>query len=119
MRLKSSAVTAALVAAAIAAPVAQASPIQDPAVGDSTVAVQDLRSPDARDAADRAARVPGPPTWPVDPQPIASVKAEPATDDGFPWEAVTLALAAAGLTLTGAAFVAGRRRRSRRTGVAV
>jgi hypothetical protein len=113
MRLKSSAVTAALVAAAIAAPAAQASPIQDPAVDDSPAAVQDLRHLEAGGATDRATGVP------ADSQPITSVEAESATNDGFPWEALTLGLAVTGLALTATAIIAGRRRRSRRTRAAV
>jgi len=109
MRLKSSVVTAALVAAAIAAPSAPASPIQDPAVDDSSARVQDLRHLEAGGTTDRAGVA-------ADAQPI-SVKAEPATDDGFPWDVLTLGLAGAALALTGAAVVASRRRRSRRTRV--
>ncbi len=98
-----------------AAPVAQAQ--QDgggggaPDVGVVAHAVghqQDLRSPDTRDAAvvnapggpavDPAARpsVPGPPTWPVDPQPISPAPVVHATDSGSGLDWTTIALGIAG-----------------------
>ena len=88
--------TGALVAAALAAPVAQSRPIDTPlaaaqpmdthaSVAESLAAKQDLRSPDARDAATRQAPPAGQPTWPVDPQPIAAPASEPvAVDSGSP-----------------------------------
>jgi uncharacterized protein with LGFP repeats len=112
MRLKSSAVAAAIVAAALLAPAAQASPIQDPPAHDSSAVEQDLRHLEAGGTTDRATGVA------ADAQPITSVKAEPATDDGLPWDALTLGLAVTALALTVTAIVASRRRRSRRTRVA-
>jgi hypothetical protein len=80
---------------------------------------QDLRSPDARDAA--TANLPGAPTWPTDPKPITSAPAATATagDSGVDW--LTIALAgAAGVLVSGTALVlVMRSRRTQRVRVQV
>ena len=106
---------AVLAAAALVAPTAQAQSTDWHASG-AAVARQDLRSPDARDAAtEHQATTPavqGPPTWPTDPQPISS----PATtsdhgDSGI--DAPTLGLGILG-SLVAVLAVAGIAERSRR-----
>jgi hypothetical protein len=100
---------AALATLALAAPVATAMPTRD-AVGTTTAPQQDLRGADARDASLRlqtpvssgqdvrtpdardagakpAEPVPGLPTWPLDPEPIAQAPVETtpvAADDTSP-----------------------------------
>jgi hypothetical protein len=84
---------------------------------------QDLRSPDARDAArHRPAAIPagraGAPAWPVHPTPLHSAAQSPAPtggdDDGTPWALLALGVTGLGLAGTGAALgiarSAGRRR---------
>ena len=73
----------------------------------------DLRSPDARDAATRQAPPAGQPTWPVDPQPIAAPASEPvAVDSGSPVPVVPIVAGA--LLVLLAALIA--RYAARRTG---
>ena len=101
-----------LAAMALAAPAAQAQPADYPR---SAVPQQDLRSPDAVDAArgHNAATppLPGPPTWPSNPQPINT----PATtsDDGGGIDAPTIALGILG-SLIAVLAVAGIAERNRR-----
>jgi hypothetical protein len=102
MRSISSVVTALLIVAALAAPSALARPAEDPVVawpGDQ---------PSASSLTDPAS-----PTWPVDPQPIASPAPQPApSHDGFPWETLGLVLVASGIGLAGAVAVVRIRRRT-------
>ena len=129
--------TGALVAAALAAPVAQSRPIDTPlaaaqpmdthaSVAESLAAKQDLRSPDARDAATRPRHqiattqtrpLPGPPTWPEHPQAIA-VRPEP-TDGGsdVDWATIGLGIVGAVLAIGGIAALSRRTRRLQRVGV--
>jgi hypothetical protein len=136
-------VTAALATLGLAAPLATAMPDRDrvgttaapqqdlrgadardasvqPQTGTATLG-QDFRSADARDAGAKPAEpVPGLPTWPVDPEPIASAPAETtpvAGDDDtsplvyvLPGIALSLLLAAA---LGYTARTSGRARRAR------
>ena len=105
---------ALLAAMALAAPAAQAQPAdQHPAKPPR----QDLRSPDAVDAATphKAATppLPGPPTWPSNPQPISTPTA--TSDDGGGIDAPTIALGILGsliavLAITG---IAERNRRGK------
>lgn len=85
---------------------------------------QDLRSPDARDAAQhRRAAIPagraGAPAWPVHPTPLHSAAQSPAPtgdDDGTPWALLALGVTGLGLAGTGAALGiarSGGRRRAR------
>jgi hypothetical protein len=91
----------------------------------TAAAGQDLRSPDARDAALTAAAgqdpppLPGPPTWPLHPQPLTPLT-EPApgapsgepSARGFDWsDAAVGAVTAIGLVLfaSGAALIVRRR----------
>jgi hypothetical protein len=124
------AVVTALTVAALAAPVAGAMPIRDASEYDAghastaraAAAHQDLRSPDARDAARPPFRRPhvhaGTPVFPTTTEPIA--RSVPATgDDGLPW--LTIALGAGGaLALGGVAAGVTRttRVRARRSRVA-
>jgi hypothetical protein len=104
----------ALLGALLVAPAGAAA--QDP---------QDLRTPDARDAALTAAAgqdlqpLPGPPTWPLHPQPLTPLtqpapgarSGEPASS-GFDWsDAAVGAVTAIGLVLfaSGAALIVRRR----------
>ncbi len=135
---------AALAAAALIAPAAQA---QSADIHASTAQAaakaqqqpqQDLRSPDARDAAvnpphsgptvnapgataaDSASQLPpaGQPTWPVNPKPIAAPAQEPV-DDGSPVPVIPLVAALLGVVLAAAAARYGVRRSQRRTRVAL
>jgi hypothetical protein len=83
-------------------------------------AKQDLRSPDARDAAAHRRPVlpvaPGQPTWPVNPQPIAPAQEPvPATGDGgsVDWAPIGAGIVGGLLAVGGLAALAGRRRRIR------
>jgi hypothetical protein len=67
------------------------------------------------------ARLPGPPTWPVDPEPIAraaKTDTEPGGNDGLPWEPIAYGLAGAAVALAAAGTLVAIRRRSHRPGVA-
>jgi hypothetical protein len=135
--------TAALAAAALVAPAAQAQPADMHASTAHAAAKaqrQDLRSPDARDAASAPsaphhsgrysytpganidpASVPaaGQPTWPVNPQPIAAPAQEPATDnDGSPVPLIPLVAGLFGVVIAGFAARYGVHRAGRRTRVA-
>ena len=129
---------AALAAIAFAAPAAQARTAgSDAPVASPKQTYQDLRSPDARDAAIHlrrsnlvvdapgatavdsaskpAAKVPaGEPTWPVDPKPIGQAPASHVTggDDGTDW--TTIGLGIAGSLLAVSLLGAYTNRRSRR-----
>jgi hypothetical protein len=116
-------VVATTATAAIAVPAAVAKPIVDPPArahaaqdlrspdaADPSRAparahpAQDLRSPDAADPSRAPARVlPGPPTWPVNPQPIAPAARAVAgdDDDGIGWQVPVLAIAGAGIVFAG------------------
>ena len=141
---------ATLAAAALVAPAAQAQPADMHASTAEAAAakaqaraqvqpVQDLRSPDARDAAQKprrsghavnapgatavgsASELPpaGQPTWPADPKPIVAPAQEPQTnDDGSP--VPVLPLVAGVLVVLAAALTAryGTRRMNRRARIA-
>jgi len=119
-------VAAGLAAAAIAPAAAVAAPAQDlraPDRVDGGIAVvkQDLRAPDrvdggiavvkqdlrAPDQADGTVRlgVPGPPQWPVNPQPIVPAQpvsaSQPSSDDGGLDTGVWIALAGSALLAVG------------------
>jgi hypothetical protein len=128
MRSIALAFTAALIAAALAAPQAVAMPDKGPikrADSDATYQsgsyVSHVGSTDRSDAAQRGSRpLPGPPTWPASPVPVGSVTTEPVPSDGdgLPWDTLVLRLAGAGLVLGCAGTVVAIRRRSRRPRVA-
>ena len=95
---------------AIAAPVAAAGPADMHASFAEAAAKaqqkQDLRSPDARDAAVKTTTtppVPGAPTWPVNPEPIAPAPVVQATDDGLDWTTIGLGFGGSLLVLGGIA----------------
>ena len=67
---------------------------------------QDLRSPDTRDAAVNSTTtpsLPGPPTWPVNPEPIAPAPVVQATDDGLDWTTIGIGIGGSLLVLGGIA----------------
>ena len=99
MRLKSHALVATLVTAALVAPAAQAMPTDPPI------------APRVAEARTDTGQLPGPPTWPTDPKPIDAVETEPATGSGFPWETIVIAVAGAALALTLGRILTGVRRR--------
>jgi hypothetical protein len=90
---------------------------------------QDLRSPDARDAArhprdavNAATRpLPGPPTWPAHPQAIAPAPAlETTGGSGIDWAPIAIGVAASLLAMAGLLALNSRRtRRLHRPGVSV
>ena len=110
-------VVAALACAllAIAAPVSAAPPQADMHASFAEAAAkeqqkQDLRSPDARDAALNRAdgggspMLPGPPTWPVNPEPIQPAPVVKATDtSGLDWTTIALGFGGGVLVLGGIA----------------
>jgi hypothetical protein len=127
---------AALAITALAVPAAGAQPADTPAAAASKPAPinargTDLRAPDQQapastpiveqdlrspDAADVRSSLPGPPTWPVDPQPIRPAPVAPVDDGGTPWPTIGISLAIACLALAGSAGMAGRIRRRSRAG---
>ena len=68
---------------------------------------QDLRSPDARDVAAKTATkrpLPGPPTWPLNPEPLQPPSVVQATDDGgHDWTTIGLGFGGSLLVLGGIA----------------
>jgi hypothetical protein len=96
MRSMSYAFTAVLIIAALAAPSALAKPAPPDMIQGSSAPA-------------------GLPTWPEDPQPITRAETPAAPADGFPWETLGIALAAAGIGLAGAVAVVRVRRRVHRT----
>jgi hypothetical protein len=83
----------------------------------TSLAHQDRRSPDTADLTPTVRPVPGPPTWPLNPEPLTPVSAQAIEDDGSPWLTVGF-IAGAVLALGGTAALAGRiRRRRHRAGV--
>lgn len=110
---------ALLAAMALAAPAAQAQPADMHASTALAAAKaqhrQDLRSPDAVDAAREhdvaTAALPGPPTWPSNPQPISTPAA--TSDDGGGTDAPTIALGILG-SLLAVLAITGIAERSRR-----
>jgi hypothetical protein len=132
------AVAAALATAAIAAPAAGAMPLRDASEFDAghaalamrAAAHQDLRSPDARDAAlhprpavtasTEVTGQPSPPSFPGYHDPVSAVSKPVGDDDGFPWAIIVLSVAGAGVAAGGAAGVTRSIRvRARRARVAV
>jgi hypothetical protein len=112
---------------ATAAPDALAQPLDahTPDARDASASarvVQDMRSPDARGAAERSPSIAaGPPTWPVNPQPITRPRAVLDTPaSGLDWGSAGIgAAAAAGAFAMAVAGVVGlRRRRFGRLGLA-
>jgi hypothetical protein len=127
------AIVTALAAVALAAPGAGAMPMHESSEFDSghasTAAAaathQDLRSPDARDAAlnpqpagkPAGKALPGAPVWATNTQPIHTAAPSPVkNDDGLPWLTLVLGVAG-GLAVGGAAAGASRtvRVRARRS----
>lgn len=86
---------------------------------------QDVRSPDARDAAQRprdtgsafTPPLPGPPTWPMEPRPITPAPTAKATDggNGVDWTTIGLGVAGSLLAISGIAALNRRRQRLRAT----
>ena len=138
--------TAALAALAIATPAAVAQPADMHASTAQAAAEaqqrQDLRSPDAIDAAQhprktqavdapgatvvdsqstRTPVAPGQPTWAVNPKPIAPAPAPAATqsDDGVDWATIGIGLAVTLIVLGGIAVLTTRTRSTARTRVSV
>ena len=126
--------TAAVAASALATAPALAKPADYPyesstsSLAGTTSPQQDLRSPDARDAAQPKAAessvAPGTPTWPVQPEPLTRPvpPAESATGNGGGddsiWLVLGLGLGGAGLLAGGAAGLARHSRvRARRVAV--
>jgi hypothetical protein len=92
---------------------------------------QDLRSPDARDASTRSAALvqdlrhlraggtavrpplPGPPSWPTDPQPITPGPAANVSHDtnGLNWATIGLGIAGSLIAVSGIVALTGRRSR--------
>ena len=108
MTLRSFARTAtiALAAAALAAPAASARPAETPPVGTKATAAEQHKQ----------ARLPGPPTWPVNPEPIESAPAVHASDNGgLDWTTIGLGVAGSLLLVAGVAAVARHNRRIQRT----
>src|SRR4051794_29823407 len=115
---------AALAIGALVAPAAQAQPadMHQHLARTSAQAQnrQDMRSPDAQDAARHprdagsAARgaLPGPPTWPAHPQAIAPAPAVETTDgSGVDWTPIMLGVAASLLAMAGLVALNSRRMR--------
>jgi hypothetical protein len=109
-------ITTAIAIAALAAPTALASPADtSPAVAKAAAAAaqhkQDVRSPDAVDAATRPPLA-GPPTWPVNPQPITSAPTAKVADggNGVAWATIGLGIAGSLLAIGGIATLSRRRR---------
>jgi len=102
MRLKSHAVTITLVAAALAAPAAQAMPASD-TPGQPRVA--HVRTD--------TGQLPGPPTWPTNPQPLHAVEVESPAGTAVPWEALVFAVVGTGLVLVVGRMLLAVRRRPR------
>ena len=92
--------------------------VQDPRTPDWVVAaapgtgvVQDLRAPDqVAPGTQSAPVVAGPPTWPVNPQPIKTAAPTNATSDNGIDDGVLIALGGGALLLVAGAGVAGRKR---------
>ena len=102
-------IVAGIAAAAITPTAALASPATD--VGGTAPQTQDNRAPDQVAPGSKAVKPEvGPPTWPVNPQPI--VNAAPSgtsTDDGID-DGVLIAIGGGALLLVGGIGLAGRRR---------
>jgi hypothetical protein len=129
MRSIALAFTAALIAAALAAPQAVAMPDKGPikrADSDATyqggVYVPHVGGTDRSGGAQRGLRpLPGPPTWPTSPTPVGSVTTEPVPSDdgdGLPWDTIVIGLAGALIALGCAGTIVVVRRRSQRPRVA-
>jgi hypothetical protein len=124
---------AALAIAALAAPTAAAYDIHAPLARAAAKAQkhEDLRSPDAKvgaytpgatpavsytsraPAAPATRRLPGPPTWPANPQPITPAKVTDG-DNGIDWTTIGLGIAGSLLAVGGlAAFTTRHSRRTR------
>ena len=116
-------ITTAIAIAALAAPTALASPADtSPAVAKAAAAAQHkqyVRSPDAIDAATRPPLA-GPPTWPVNPQPIKPAPVVHASDggNGLDWTTIGLGLAGALLAVGSVVVIARHSRRIGRARVA-
>jgi hypothetical protein len=98
----------ALAVAAIVAPTAAARPIDWPP--DTPLAVPDMRASVAEALAkqrEAKPRLPGPPTWPVNPQPLkrpAPAAASDHNDSGIDWPTVALGV---GLTFVALGAIGG------------
>lgn len=80
-------------------------------VAPGTGVVQDLRAPDqVAPGAQSAPVVAGPPTWPVNPQPIKTAAPTNATSDNGIDDGVLIALGGGALLLVAGVGVAGRKR---------
>lgn len=109
-----------LAAMALAAPAAQAQPAD---YSRAAAPQQDQRSPDAVDAATphapKTRPLPGPPTWPSNPQPISTPAA--ASDDagGIDVPTITLGILGSVIAVLAVAAIAERSRRSKHRHAAV
>jgi hypothetical protein len=82
---------------------------------------QDLRSPDSRDAGvstTTTAPLPGPPTWPVNPEPVQPAPVVKATASGPDWTTIGLGVAGSLLVLGGIAGIVLHGRRVARAHIA-
>jgi hypothetical protein len=125
---------AALAIAVLAVPAAQAQPADmHGSVAQAAAQAQnkqDLRSADARDAAENpraaghavtapgataveSATQPGPPTWPANPQPLTSAPVAEVTDGGtgIDWTTIGLGIAGSLVAVSGLAVLTTRRSR--------
>ena len=101
-------IVASLAAAAVVPTAAVARVATDPV---PTPQTQDLRAPDQVAPATQAAPVvAGPPTWPVNPQPIKTAAPTNATSDDGIDDGVLIALGGGALLLVAGIGVAGRKR---------
>ena len=122
-------IAAAVAATVLAVPAAQASvPDMHASTAIAASKKQDLRSPDARDAATvrlhKSGAVvgttnvaPGQPTWPVNPQPLKvaapAPAAAPADDGGIDWATIAIGIAGSLLAVGAIALMTNRRSTNR------
>ena len=102
-------IVAGIAAAAIAPTAALASPATD--AGGTAPQTQDLRAPDqVAPGTQPGPVVAGPPTWPINPQPIKTAAPTNATSDDGIDDGVLIALGGGALLLVAGIGVAGRKR---------
>jgi hypothetical protein len=109
-------VVAGIAAAAIAPAAAVAQPIDNggaaPGAGAAPAVVQDFRTPDQVDGSTVGSSKPGPPQWPVNPQPVqthhVTTSNSPSVDNGGLDTGVVIALGGGALLLISGLGVAKR-----------